>query len=35
VVSQVIAWLFFHQIPPVRTVVGGLLIVVGGLTIIR
>jgi len=34
-VSQVVAWLFFHQIPDTRTLVGGLLIVAGGLTIIR
>ncbi len=35
VVSQLIAWLFFHQAPGARTIVGGLLIVAGGLTIIR
>lgn len=34
VVSQVIAWLFFHQMPAFRTLVGGALIVTGGLTIL-
>ena len=34
VVSQVIALLFFHQVPALRTVAGGALIVAGGLAIL-
>jgi drug/metabolite transporter superfamily protein YnfA len=34
VVSQVIAWLFFHQVPAIRTLFGGALIVAGGLAIL-
>ena len=34
VVSQLIAMLLFHQVPAVRTLIGGVLIVGGGLTIL-
>ncbi|HTW88766.1 MAG TPA: hypothetical protein VMD75_12255 [Candidatus Binataceae bacterium] len=34
VVSQVIALLFFQEVPAARTLVGGALIVAGGLTIL-
>lgn len=34
VVSQVIALLFFHEVPAVRTLFGGALIVAGGLAIL-
>ncbi|SRR5579875_878042 len=34
IVSQIVAYAFFAQIPGVRTVIGGLLIIVGGLTVL-
>ena len=34
VVSQIIAMIFYRQLPAVRTIAGGALIIVGGLTII-
>ncbi len=35
VVSQVIALLLFREIPALRTLIGGALIITGGLTILR
>ena len=34
VVSQIIAMIFFRQLPALRTITGGALIIVGGFTII-
>lgn len=34
VVSQIVAMIFYRQIPALRTIAGGVLIIVGGLTII-
>jgi drug/metabolite transporter superfamily protein YnfA len=34
VVSQIVAMIFFRELPPLRTILGGTLIVAGGLTII-
>ncbi len=34
VVSQIIAMIFYRQLPALRTIAGGALIIVGGFTII-